>query len=242
MDNNIQYSQGLFETFIYNGDTPSLERHLKRLNNSSKELFDIELDLDNIKTTLNQYPKNTVLKLLVAYDETKIFYEKPKTYKVYIKNREKGPIPSVVNLTILPYKRHSKDITIYHKTTNYLLNTLAKRKAQEMGFFDGIFLNENDDIQECSSSNILFEKDGKYYSPYIQSGILFGITLQTLKDHLNIEFLPIKAKDLKEFERAFILNSVIGVKSIKNIDHINYKIDQDLEYYLNSWIEKENSL
>jgi len=242
MDNNIQYSQGLFETFVYNGDTPSLERHLKRLNNSSKELFDIELDLDNIKTTLNQYPKNTVLKLLVAYDETKIFYEKPKTYKVYIKNREKGPIPSVVNLTILPYKRHSKDITIYHKTTNYLLNTLAKRKAQEMGFFDGIFLNENDDIQECSSSNILFEKDGKYYSPYIQSGILFGITLQTLKDHLNIEFLPIKAKDLKEFERAFILNSVIGVKSIKNIDHINYKIDQDLEYYLNSWIEKENSL
>jgi 4-amino-4-deoxychorismate lyase len=241
MDNNIQYSQGLFETFIYNGDTPSLERHLKRLNNSSKELFDIELDLDNIKTTLNQYPKNTVLKLLVAYDETKIFYEKPKTYKVYIKNREKGPIPSVVSLTISPYKRHSKDITIYHKTTNYLLNTLAKRKAQEMGFFDGIFLNENDDIQECSSSNILFEKDGKYYSPYIQSGILFGITLQTLKDHLNIEFLPIKAKDLKEFERAFILNSVIGVKSIKSIDHINYKIDQDLEYYLNSWIEKENS-
>jgi len=241
MDNNIQYSQGLFETFIYNGDTPSLERHLKRLNNSSKELFDIELDLDNIKTTLNQYPKNTVLKILIAYDETKIFYEKPKTYKVYIKNREKGPIPSVVSLTISPYKRHSKDITIYHKTTNYLLNTLAKRKAQEMGFFDGIFLNENDDIQECSSSNILFEKDGKYYSPYIQSGILFGITLQTLKDHLNIEFLPIKAKDLKEFERAFILNSVIGVKSIKSIDHINYKIDQDLEYYLNSWIEKENS-
>ncbi|MFP3293904.1 MAG: aminotransferase class IV [Hydrogenobaculum sp.] len=241
MDNNIQYSQGLFETFIYNGDTPSLQRHLKRLNNSSKELFDIELDLDNIKTTLNQYPKNTVLKLLVAYDETKIFYEKPKTYKVYIKNREKGPIPSVVSLTISPYKRHSKDITIYHKTTNYLLNTLAKRKAQEMGFFDGIFLNENDDIQECSSSNILFEKDGKYYSPYIQSGILFGITLQTLKDHINIEFLPIKAKDLKEFERAFILNSVIGVKSIKSIDHINYKIDQDLEYYLNSWIEKENS-
>jgi Branched-chain amino acid aminotransferase/4-amino-4-deoxychorismate lyase len=241
MDNNIQYSQGLFETFIYNGDTPSLERHLKRLNNSSKELFDIELDLDNIKTTLNQYPKNTVLKLLVAYDETKIFYEKPKTYKVYIKNREKGPIPSVVSLTISPYKRHSKDIPIYHKTTNYLLNTLAKRKAQEMGFFDGIFLNENDDIQECSSSNIIFEKDGKYYSPYIQSGILFGITLQTLKDHINIEFLPIKVKDLKEFERAFILNSVIGVKSIKSIDHINYKIDQDLEYYLNSWIEKENS-
>jgi Branched-chain amino acid aminotransferase/4-amino-4-deoxychorismate lyase len=241
MDNNIQYSQGLFETFIYNGDTPSLERHLKRLNSSSKELFDIELDLNNIKTTLNQYPKNTVLKLLVAYDETKIFYEKPKTYKVYIKNREKGPLPSVVSLTISPYKRHSKDITIYHKTTNYLLNTLAKRKAQEMGFFDGIFLNENDDIQECSSSNIIFEKDGKYYSPYIQSGILFGITLQTLKDHINIEFLPIKAKDLKEFERAFILNSVIGVKSIKSIDHINYKIDQDLEYYLNSWIEKENS-
>jgi len=241
MDNNIQYSQGLFETFIYNGDTPSLQRHLKRLNNSSKELFDIELDLDNIKTTLNQYPKNTVLKLLVAYDETKIFYEKPKTYKVYIKNREKGPIPSVVSLTISPYKRHSKDITIYHKTTNYLLNTLAKRKAREMGFFDGIFLNENDDIQECSSSNIIFEKGGKYYSPYIQSGILFGITLQTLKDHLNIEFLPIKAKDLKEFERAFILNSVIGVKSIKSIDHINYKIYQDLEYYLNSWIEKENS-
>ena len=104
MDNNIQYSQGLFETFVYNGDTPSLERHLKRLNNSSKELFDIELDLDNIKTTLNQYSKNTVLKLLlVAYDETKIFYEKPKTYKVYIKNREKGSLPSVVkpnNLTL----------------------------------------------------------------------------------------------------------------------------------------------
>jgi 4-amino-4-deoxychorismate lyase len=240
MDNNIQYSQGLFETFIYNGDTPSLERHLKRLNNSSRELFNIELDLDNIKTTLNQYPKNTVLKLLIAYDETKIFYEKPKTYKVYIKKREKGHLPEIVNLRISPYKRHSKDITIYHKTTNYLLNTLAKRQAKETGFFDAIFLNEKEHIQECTSSNLLLVKDDKYYSPSVESGMLLGITLQTLKEQINIYFLPIEVKDLKDFEKAFILNSVIGVKSVNAIEDINFKVDKDLENYLNICVQKEN--
>ena len=241
MNNNLQFSQGLFETFVYNGFTPSLERHLKRLNNSSKTLFDIEIDIDKILDILKDYPKNSVLKLLIAYEETHLYYEKPKNYKVYIKTRPKTKTPNKINLTISPYKRHSKDITIYHKTTNYLLNTLSKRYAVERRFFDAIFLNEMDFIQETSSSNLLFVKHGKLYTPSLESGLLFGITLQTLKDYINIDFISLTLEDLKDFESAFILNSLIGSKSVNAIDDKIFKIEKDLEDWLNACIQKENS-
>lgn len=241
MDNNLQFSQGLFETFIYNGFTPSFEKHLKRLNNSSKTLFDLELDIDKILDILKDYQKNSVLKLLIAYEETNLYYEKPKNYRVYIKERPKTTPPKQLNLTISPYKRHSKDITIYHKTTNYLLNTLSKRYAVERGCFDAIFLNEMDFIQETSSSNLLFVKHGKFYTPSLESGLLFGITLETLKDYIDIDFISLKLEDLKDFESAFILNSVIGAKAINAIDNKIFKIEKDLEYWLNACIQKENS-
>jgi len=242
MDNNIQFSHGLFETFIYNGYTPSLERHLKRLNNSSKALFSINLDIGRILDILKDYPKNSVLKLLIAYEETSFYFEKPDKYSIYVKSRPKTKTPDGIKLTVSPYKRHSKDISIYHKTTNYLINTLSKRYAVENGYFDAIFLNEMDFIQEVSSSNLLFVKDGTFYTPSLECGLLLGITLQTLASYINIHFTSLKRKDLKDFDSAFILNSVIGAKPIDNIEGDAFSIDKDLETWLNTWLQKENSL
>ncbi|MBT2158041.1 aminotransferase class IV [Clostridioides difficile] len=45
-----------------------------------------------------------------------------------------------------------------HKTTNYFENIYTKNIANKTGYNDGIFLNSEGVILECSMSNIFFIK------------------------------------------------------------------------------------
>ena len=83
------------------------------------------------------------------------------------------------DITISPIKRG--DSIIYrHKTTNYYENIYTKRYASENNFDDGIFVNQQDIILECSMSNIFFIKEDKIYTPHRNLPILNGI----MKEHI----------------------------------------------------------
>jgi 4-amino-4-deoxychorismate lyase len=61
-------------------------------------------------------------------------------------------------LSSSPYRRHSEDPLCKHKTTSYLFNVLVKKDALRDGFYDGIVINEREEVCETSSANsALFE-------------------------------------------------------------------------------------
>ncbi len=237
----LYYGSGLFETFIYNGITKHFMRHLDRLRKSSYELFEIYIDIEFIKNAFLDKSQKRAYKIMLILKGEEPFYKNPSRYDIKILKRSfKRPIRDI-SLCISSTKRHSSDKTIYHKTTNYLRNVLAKQEALSKGFFDGIFLSEEGFIQECSSSNILFYKKGEFYTPHLKSGLLNGVVLGLLKEKIKVNEEFIKSKHIREFEGCFILNSLIGAMPVKSIEGNQFKILKDVEQELNLWIEKDNS-
>ena len=62
------------------------------------------------------------------------------------------------------------------KSLNYLSNILAKLEAQNAGAGEGLMLNEQGYVTECTGDNIFIVKKGQISTPYLNSGILEGVT------------------------------------------------------------------
>jgi branched-chain amino acid aminotransferase len=66
------------------------------------------------------------------------------------------------------------------KSLNYLNNILAKIEANHAGADEGLMLNEEGFVAECTGDNIFLVKRGEIYTPPIYSGGLRGITRQVV--------------------------------------------------------------
>ena len=62
----------------------------------------------------------------------------------------------------------------------YMNSTLAKVDAVENGYDDAIMLGDNDVVAEGSGQNLFLIKNGKIYTPPIETGALGGITLSLI--------------------------------------------------------------
>lgn len=62
------------------------------------------------------------------------------------------------------------------KSLNYLNNILAKLEALHAGAGEGLMLNEQGYVAECTGDNIFLVRDGALTTPPIASGALAGVT------------------------------------------------------------------
>jgi branched-chain amino acid aminotransferase len=62
------------------------------------------------------------------------------------------------------------------KSLNYLNNILAKIEATQAGAGEGLMLNEQGYIAECTGDNLFILKHGELFTPAIHAGALRGIT------------------------------------------------------------------
>jgi len=62
------------------------------------------------------------------------------------------------------------------KSLNYLNNILAKLEAQNAGAGEGLMLNEQGYVAECTGDNIFIVRNGQMSTPHPSSGILEGVT------------------------------------------------------------------
>ncbi len=66
------------------------------------------------------------------------------------------------------------------KSLNYLNNVLAKIEATHAGAGEGLMLNEQGYVSECTGDNVFIVKRGRIYTPPISSGALAGITREVV--------------------------------------------------------------
>src|SRR6202790_531944 len=75
------------------------------------------------------------------------------------------------------------------KSLNYLNNILAKLEAQNAGAGEGLMLNEQGYVAECTGDNIFIVRNGQISTPHLNAGILEGVTRAVvfeLADELEI--------------------------------------------------------
>lgn len=228
---SLFYGEGLFETILYRGITKRLRRHYNRLKTSA-DFFEIpcpsfEEFVSEIESVA-QSDRGIYVKYCLFSSGENLYYKTPDSYSCLVIKAKAPEVPDNVNLTYSPYRRHSENPIIRHKSTNYLFNILNKRWAIKRGFYDAIILNQDGLVTECSASNLLVKIDRDHYvTPSKDSGLLWGITLSVLCDSITIKQEAVTPKTLKEAQAVYILNSLIGAAPVSSIDDHSYDIDRE---------------
>ncbi|MGL4451717.1 MAG: aminotransferase class IV [Sarcina sp.] len=224
IDTGYFFAKAIFETILVKNKGIFLKEHILRLNNSLKK-FNINqrIELRVIEEFIVQKSlKDCVLKIVVS--EKNIV---ATTRKINYKNEDyiKG-----FKLSISGVKRNTTSILPYIKSTSYIENLLEREKALADNKNEVLFLNEYNNIAECSTSNIFFVKDKKIFTPNVSCGLLNGIIRSWIIENYEVIEGDFTLDDLFKADEVFITNSVIGImKVIKLVDNI----------YINSQISEK---
>ena len=140
--------------------------------------------------------------------------------------REKG-----IKVKLSTYKRQVKNPVSNAKVNgNYVHSIVALTEALEAGFDEALMLDADGYVAEGSGENFFIVKDGKLYSPFLDS-CLDGITRKTIIDlamELKIPFQEkkITVEDVFDADESFFSGTAAEVVPINSLD--NQKIGTGL--------------
>ncbi len=112
--------------------------------------------------------------------------------------------PLTVGLAAEPVD--SKDIFLYHKTTERSVYTRALSSRPDC--HDVLLWNERGEVTEASSANVVIKQKGELLTPPIESGLLPGTYRGHLMDEGVLLERTILIDDLWQCEAIFLINSV----------------------------------
>lgn len=235
LDYGFLYGFGLFETMrAYGGRLFRLDSHLSRLARSA-EILGMSVDEMVLKgAVMDTIQANKLsgarIRITISIGEGGMVPDpgtctKPTVlilaghYTPYPGERYKKGFRAVVS----SIRRNSQSPLSRLKSANYLESILAKQEARAAGVDEAICLNEKGLLAEASMSNIFLVTDGILRTPRQESGILPGITRETileLASQLGINTLEhdIRLDELLHAQEAFVTNSLIEVMPLTEVD------------------------
>ncbi len=202
----------LIETLLWepNKGYPLLKFHLDRLSGSAK-YFSYKYDKKRITALLNRLSRilgNNSYRVRLLLDKSGGI----STAHTIIKRN------SDIKLVAFSHKIiDSADRFLFHKTTNRKIYDNEYKKYKKQGFFDVIFQNEKDEVTEGAISNIFIKKDGRYYTPPVECGLLNGVYRRYLISEkiLKIEEKVLNADDIRTADKIILTNAVRGVVTVR---------------------------
>jgi len=227
-DLSVLRGYGIFDFLrTYHQKPFHLDDHLDRLFRSA-EFIDLEIPWSKkqIETWVfqtlqkNNFPESLIrivvtggatVDTMTAVDKpTILIMVEPAT--VYPKEiYEKG-----VKLKTFPIQRTWAEA----KTINYIPAVMIHKKAAKLGFYDGIYLDENKNILEAANANLFFIIDDKLVTP--KKKILFGVTRKVLIDVVRKEFSVTEREvNLKELPQIFECFLTVSSKEIVPVVQID---------------------
>jgi branched-chain amino acid aminotransferase len=237
-DRGFLFGDGIFETLrIFNGRPLFLDRHLQRLHQSC-EVLDLGLPTPEPEWAVllqelveRNHLDQTMIRITISRgvgslgpdpsdcpNPTIVIFPRPLP-QLTIDQKKHG-----VSLTILTTRRQpSSALPSQVKSLNYLNNILAKQEAIRAHTFDGILLNTDGHIAECTTSNVFFVKDQRLHTPSLQCGILPGITREIVlelakQERMDVEEGIYRPEDLWDADEMFLTNTGFGVLPVSTIE------------------------
>jgi len=110
--------------------------------------------------------------------------------------------------------------------SNYANAALARVEALNNGYDEAIMLNYHGKITEGSAENIFVIRNGEIFTPPLTSGILEGITrdsvIQILRaDGQNVIEKELDRDDLYSADEIFMTGTAAEVKSVAQVDEVS---------------------
>ena len=210
--NDLWGDQGVFTTMWLFDNPPKILFFKKHIKNLVKSLKAYKLDRPNIEKdilkliTLNINRKKTYNHLLRIAINKKI---------ISISLRKRLTPKLRFNLKLINYKRIDPEFK------NLKYKFILKHLSKMDNTCSDIGLCFNKKILESGTSNILFVKNDKIYSP--KNGIYKGINYNFFKKKMGtIISKDIKIDSLNTFDEILLIGSGKGVTSIQTINDIKW--------------------
>ena len=194
-DHGLLYGDGIFEGIrFYNNRVFRLEEHIERLFDSARAIL--------LKTPW------TIEEVCQATVDTCKANELTDGYVRLVVTRGSGPLglnphqcptPSMFiiasGITLYPDSCYENGLEVVTcstrrpapaalspqvKSLNYLNNVMAKVEAIKAGAQEGLMLNEQGYVAECTGDNVFVIKKGVIATPPVSDGSLDGITRQVI--------------------------------------------------------------
>ena len=127
-----------------------------------------------------------------------------------------------VRLSLREHGRHAASALCSVKTISWLHNVWSVAEATRDGFDEVVLLNERGEVAECTSANIFAVKDGKLFTPPLNSGCLEGVTRGILLEialeaGISISQQALRPDDLYAADEVFISSTNRNIISVGEI-------------------------
>ena len=216
-----------------------LSDHIQRLIDSGKIYF---MDLGYTKQQLQKAVVDTI-----NANKIEEYYIRPIAYYGYGKMGV-NPLPNRVSVAIIAWKWDeyitkgtadgkgirltvsswvridSRSIPIHAKATaNYANSALARVEALNKGYDEAVLLNSQGNVTEASAENIFIVKDNTLFTPPLSSGVLNGITRDSIlaiakHSKISCEVRDISRDELYIADEVFLTGTAAGVKEVAEVD------------------------
>lgn len=177
-----------------------LDYHLERMEQSA-QYFDYPFDRQRILEVLmliqQKHPKGCWKVRLLLSKKGNINQE-----VISIESRRSGTIR--LRFGKLPVD--SKDVFLFHKTTHRKIYENAKAMTEDCD--DVILCNENGEVTETTVANIFIKKQGRWFTPKIQSGLLAGTYRRYAIEQGKVHECILNCRDIENAESIQLVNSV----------------------------------
>ncbi len=195
----------LFETIkCNNGELVNIKWHNRRFNRARKMCFEQTNQLDLAKIiTVPPHAQSGIFRCRVTYSETieKIEFV-PHRYR------------RIENLKII--KENNIDYKFKFSNREPLNLLFAKR-----GNFDDIIIVRNGYITDSSVANLLFFDGDKWWTP--DTPLLPGTQRAKLLEEKKVWECKISVSDLKQFQKAGLINAMWSFSNMPIVDIKNIK-------------------
>jgi para-aminobenzoate synthetase / 4-amino-4-deoxychorismate lyase len=196
----------LFETLLLNkGVLMHLEAHLERLRESAR-FFGFKYDESAVRQTV----------LRAAGTGGK------ERYRVRLTLSGNGDtaaqvhpipvLPSQLSFVIAAERTESTDPLLRHKTTaRKLYDDVLDQLKSRPAVFDALFFNEKGELTEGARSNVFLIKDGVWFTPKIESGVLSGVLRREVLSTRPVREQTLHHENLMSADAVYLSNALRGL-------------------------------
>jgi len=155
-------------------------------------------------------------------------------------------------LALREHGRHAASALCSVKTTSWLNNVWSIGEATGAGFDEVVLLNERGEVAECTSANIFAVKEGKVFTPPLNSGCLEGVTRGILFEiapeaGVSVVQQALRPEDLYTADEVFITSTNRNVISVAEIagrpvvtpsDSVAQRLNRLFSAYVAEYVER----
>ncbi|WP_343560317.1 aminodeoxychorismate synthase component I [Kiloniella sp. b19] len=191
-----------------------LAEHLERLQHSAG-FFGFPFNAKTVRETLENLDASAG-----ALQRVRLLLDRDGSCSLSTTVLDQSAIEPDITFAVSQKTVDSGNPLFYHKTTRreFYEDELAQCAAQT-GCDEVLFLNERGEVTEGARTNIFVEKDGRLFTPALNSGLLNGVLRRHLlrTGYRDLQEQLVTLEDIRSADRIYFGNSVRGLMQASEI-------------------------